>query len=162
MTSIVTSFCVAAQIDVGFNKIDQAASLELVAAIQGKSMMSIGMANCKLGVEGAKAVAGLASVTPSLTKIMVSGNGLGDEGATALCNALRESKVTKVQELSLCWNDIGPDGAKAVAAMASSVASLSQLDASCNNLDRGGYGVQLLRNAVREREGFVLIDDGNG
>ena len=40
--------------------------------------------------------------------------------------------------------------------------SLTQLDVSYNFLDSlGGNGVQLLRDAVREREGFVLIDDDN-
>jgi hypothetical protein len=39
--------------------------------------------------------------------------------------------------------------------------SLTRLDVSYNKLDRGGNGVQLLRDAVRQREGFVLIDDGN-
>ena len=57
-----------AQIDVGYNNIDQAASLELIAAMKGKSMVSIGMGRCKLGVEGAKAMAELISVTASLTE----------------------------------------------------------------------------------------------
>ena len=52
---------------------------------------------------------------------MVGANNLGDEGATILCDALRESKVAKVQELNLYRNGIGPDGAKAVAAMAADV-----------------------------------------
>ena len=41
------------------------------------------------------------------------------------------------------------------------ISSLMRLDVSQNYLDRGGNGVQLLRDAVREREGFVLIDDDN-
>ena len=90
--------------------------------MKGKSMVSICMASCKLGVEGAQAMAQLILVTPSLTKILVGRNGLGDEGATILCYALRESKVTKVQELDLRWNNIGPVGGKAVAAMAAVVA----------------------------------------
>ena len=61
----MTSFLVAAQIDVSGTGINQAASLELIAAMKGKSMVSIGMKSCKLGVEGAKAMAELASVTPS-------------------------------------------------------------------------------------------------
>ena len=47
------------QIDVGYNSFNQAASLELIAAMKGKNMKSIGMADCKLGVVGAKAVAEL-------------------------------------------------------------------------------------------------------
>ena len=95
--------------------------------MKGKSMVSIGMGRCELGVEGAKAMAELISVTTSLTKILVSSNRLGDEGTTVLCDALRESKVTKVQELDLHFNRIGPDGAKAVAAMAAVVGSLTKI-----------------------------------
>jgi hypothetical protein len=40
-------------------------------------------------------------------------------------------------------------------------ASLTRLDVSHNLLDRGGNGVQLLRDAVRQRELFVLIDADN-
>ena len=57
------------QIDVSYNDINQAASLELIAAMKGKSMESIGMAHCKLGVEGAKAMAELVSVMASLTEV---------------------------------------------------------------------------------------------
>ena len=57
------------QIDVGYNSINQAASLELIAAMKGKSMVSIGMAGCKLGVEGGKAMAELVSVTASVTSV---------------------------------------------------------------------------------------------
>ena len=181
----------------GYNNINQAASLELIAAMKGKSMVSIGMVRCELGVEGAQAMAELVSVTtssvtvtdmryneldtesatmlanvakekgislcgitpeqteadftpsknsynrigpadailltadlvvrPSVTKILVSRNELGDEGATILCNALRESTVTKVEELDLSYNDIGPDGAKAIAALCAVCASLTSV-----------------------------------
>ena len=56
----------------GYNDINQAASLELIAAMKGKSMVSIGMASCELGVEGAKAMAELVSVTPSVTEVRSS------------------------------------------------------------------------------------------
>ena len=67
------------------------------------------------------------AVSGSLTKILVRWNQLGDKGTTILCDALRESKVTNVQELDLANNGIGPDGAKAVAAMAAVVASLTSV-----------------------------------
>ena len=57
------------QVDVGYNSINQAASLDLIAAMKGKPMVSIGMADCNLGVDGAKAVAELVSVTTSLTLV---------------------------------------------------------------------------------------------
>ena len=101
------------------------------------------------------AIAYALKVTPSVTKILVSRNSLGDKGATILCEALRESKVTKVQELDLSGNRIGPDGAKAEAAMAAVVASLTWLDVSLNSLGQEGEAV--LRNAVEGRSGFELL-----
>ena len=80
----------------------------------------------KLGPEIAKPLAEYISVTTwCVTKISVNYNLLGDAGATILCDALRESKVTKVQELDLSKNNINLDGVKAVVAMAAVVASLT-------------------------------------
>ena len=56
-------------IDVGYNDIDQAAALELLAAMKEKAMVSIGMARCNLGVKGAKRVAEMAVVSQSLTQV---------------------------------------------------------------------------------------------
>ena len=70
------------------------------------------------------------------------------------CDALRESKVTNVQELDLSYNEIGPEGAKAVAAMAAVVASLTRLDVWYNSL--GEEGEAVLRKAVEGHSGFEL------
>jgi len=143
-------------IDVSHNSFDQAASLELIAAMKGKSMVSIGMVKCNLRVEGAKSLADLVMVTPSLTNILVGENNWGDECTTILCDALRESKVTNVQELDLSFNRIGPEGAKAVAAMAAVVgSSLTALDVQYNRMGSKGFKA-LLQNAVSERAGFDL------
>ena len=56
--------------------------------MKGKSMESIGMAGCELGVEGAKATAELVSVMPSLTQLDVKYNALGTEGETVLRTAV--------------------------------------------------------------------------
>ena len=85
----------------------------------------------------------------SLTKISVNDNRLGDEAATVLCDALRESTVTKVQELDLSNNNIGPEGAKAVAAMAAVVASMTRLDVRWDSL--GEEGEAALREAIEGR-----------
>ena len=77
--------------------------------------------------EGITAIADALKVTASVTKILVSRNRLGDEGATILCNALRESKVTNVQELDLSFNGIHTEGAKALAAMAGAIASVTSV-----------------------------------
>ena len=75
------------------------------------------------------------AVCASMTKILVGDNYLRDEGTKVLCDALRESKVTKVQQLDLSENLIGPEGAKAVAAMAAVVASVTVTDMRFNKLD---------------------------
>jgi Ran GTPase-activating protein (RanGAP) involved in mRNA processing and transport len=94
------------------------------------------------------------AVCASVTKILVRGNSLGDEGTTILCDALRESKVTNVQELDLHYNGIGPEGAKAVAAMAAVVASITSLSLGDNDLCAEGEAV--VRKAVEGRSGFEL------
>ena len=93
------------QIDVGYNNIDQAASLQLIAAMKGKSMVSIGMARCGLGVEGAKAMAELVLVMPSLTVTDMRYNNLDTESATMLATVAREKGI------SLCG--IKPDQTEA-------------------------------------------------
>ena len=67
------------------------------------------------------------AVSSSVTKILVGGNNLRDEGTIILCDALRESTVSKVQELGLSSNMIGPDGAKAIAALCTVCASVTKV-----------------------------------
>ena len=90
-----------------------------------------------------------------MTKVLVSFNKLGDGGATILCDALRDSTVTKVQQLDLDHNNIGPDGAKAVAAMAAVLGSLTRLHVMLNAL--GEEGKAVLRKAIEGRTGFELV-----
>ena len=108
----------------------------------------------RLGPEGAAVLAPAIAVCASLTKMLVGGNQLGDEGTTILCDALRESKVTKVQVLDLYGNDIGPDGAKAIAALCTVCASMTQADLEYNKL--GDEAKAALRKAVEGRLGFEL------
>ena len=89
--------------------------------------MQIDLSWNQIGSEGAKPLADALRFNGSVTKILVGGNSLRDEGTTILCDALRESTVSKVQELSLYNNGIGPDGAKAVAAMAAVVPSVTSV-----------------------------------
>ena len=105
------------------------ASAILIGALidANASITSLDLCFNMLGSEGAKALASGISANASVTRILVSGNCLGDAGATILCEALRESKMTNVQELELSYNRIGPEGAKAVAAMAAVVASLTSV-----------------------------------
>lgn len=78
-----------------------------------------------LGAEGSKPLAEALRVNASVTKLLVANNKLGNEGAITLCRALRESTLSKVQELDFSFNSIGPDGAKAIAALCAAMGSLT-------------------------------------
>ena len=57
----------------------------------------------------------------------LGGNNLKDEGVTIVCDALRNSKVSKLNELELWGNNITITGAKSVAAYLAVTASLTNL-----------------------------------
>ena len=114
-------------IDVGYNGIDQAAALELLAVMKEKAMVSIGMAGCKLGVEGAKVVAEMAAVSRSLSRLLIGSNAIGDTGCIALAEAMQQNDNCKIEELNLHCNVIGAPGAKSLAAMMAVSRSLSKV-----------------------------------
>ena len=136
-----------------------------IKEMRADSFTELDLSQKYIGVEGAMVVAGLLPAMPSVTSLSLACNKLGDGGAEALSTGLKENKSLKTLDLSGDPFDsagrIGPRGATALASAIAGIASLTRLDVSRNYLDRRGNGVQLLRDAVREREGFVLIDDDN-
>ena len=74
---------------------------------------------------------------------------------------MRPSDLPCLPTCRLYGNEIGPEGAKALAPALAASGSLTRLDVSYNYLDRGGQGVKILRDAVSGRKGFVLIDNDN-
>ena len=114
------------------------------------------------GTFTAKGIAALAEAlrfTASVTKILVGGNRLRDEGTIILCDALRESTVSKVEELSLYMNSIGPDSAKAIAALCTVCASLTSLSLADSNL--GDDGVEALSVGLKESKSLAMLDLSN-
>jgi len=103
---------------------------------------------------GARAVGQMAAVVASLTKINLSANFLGDRGVIALCDALKNSKVTKLQQLEVADNGIGDIGAEALVQMVANVTSLNFLDVDAQTNEDGGHplsdaGTLLLQQARR-------------
>jgi len=98
-----------------------------VKEMRADSFTELDLSKKNIGVAGGMVVAGLIPVMASVTKILVGGNRLRDEGTIILCDALRESTVSKVEELSLYTNGIGPDGAKAIAALCIVCASVTSV-----------------------------------
>ena len=62
-----------------------------------------------------------------------------------------------MQKLALWGNDIGPDGAKAVAAMAAVTGSLTQLVHNC----LGPQGAQHLSEALKMNKSITELDISN-
>ena len=115
---------------VSFNQLGDGGATILCDALRESTVTKVQELDLRgndIGPDGAKAVAAMAAVVASVTNVLVSRNELGDEGSTILCNALRESTVTKVEELDLSYNDIGPDGAKAIADLCAVCASVTSV-----------------------------------
>ena len=83
---------------------------------------------------------------------------MGDAGTIAVSNALSECKVSKLQELDLSGNGIGPPGGEALGNMLLVHASLTKLDARFNS-SMGEEGKAVLRKAV---EGESKIGSEHG
>jgi hypothetical protein len=125
------------------------------------SVATLDLSSNEIGPRGAEALAAGVAVSGSLTSLNLWSNSIGDDGASAIGSALKESKVSQLKELSIGCNGIGPNGAKAIAAFCAVTTSATRLDVSWNNLDRGGNGVRLIREAVGGRSGFELVDGHN-
>ena len=139
------------QLDLHDNKLGPEGAVALAPAIAGSSSItSLDLSYNELGAKGANVLASGISANGSLAKLLIGDNMLGDEGVTMLCDAIRESKVSKVQELDLNYNRIGYDGVKAIAALCGArKGSMTRADISGNDLNAEAKAV--LRGAVDER-----------
>lgn len=69
-----------------------------------------------LGDEGAVAFAGMFRHNRKLFRVDLGSNGIGDQGAVALARALERNPESALLLLGLSWNEIGDEGAAAFAA----------------------------------------------
>jgi hypothetical protein len=69
---------------------------------------------------------------PTLTKLILDGNSIGDEGAKAIARALETNTV--LTELFLSYNSIGDEGAKAIAQALETNTTLTTLWLSNNSI----------------------------
>jgi len=100
-------------VDVGNNSSDQATALVLLAAMKGTDMVSIGMAACKLGVEGTNIIAGMVATSTSLRSVDLRQNSIGTEGCKVLGEALRISVSLTVADLR--YNNLDNESATMLA-----------------------------------------------
>jgi hypothetical protein len=89
----------------------------------------------------------------ALRTLDLTGNKIGPEGASALGEALKVNTVLTF--LGLWLNNIGDEGAEAIAEALKVNATLTKLNLECN-YNMGDAGKQAVRNAVKDRSGFVL------
>jgi hypothetical protein len=107
-----------------------------------------------------------AVVTGELTALDLSYNDLKDEDVSAICEAIRSNKETKLASLNFKCNGIGPVGAIAVAAMVAVTSSLTSLNLSENALCGRTYvggtytaeGITAIADALRGNGGLTSID----
>ena len=78
----------------------------------------------------------------------LGGNQLKDEGVTMVCDALRDSKVSKLNDLELWSNGITVTGAKSVAAYLAVTGHLTKCKLRKNKL--GVEGWTSIFNALRD------------
>jgi len=145
----------------GFKKLNATVTkaIKEAAAVIAKqfSASEIHLQKKGLTAYDATVVAEILKSNTSVTIIHLYGNKeIGDEGAKALAAALKVNKTVKELYLEQCG--IGDDGAAALAEALRPNTSLTKLYLYGNN-GIGVQGKQLLRDAVKGRQGFELRVD---
>eukprot|EP00966_Prymnesium_polylepis_P101749 2355843-Prymnesium_polylepis.2 len=65
-------------------------------------------------------------VSSSLMRLLIGDSAIGDEGCTAVAEAMQQNESCKIEELNLDKNGIGVAGAKSLAAMMAARGSLTE------------------------------------
>ena len=111
-----------------------------------------------MGHEDAQVLAPAIAANGGLTKISLAANKLEEEGAKAICEALKVNKTLKELDMSgdrVEGSNIGKAaGAKNLADMLTVNGGLTSLNVDINGL--GDEGKSAIRKAVEGREGFDL------
>jgi len=161
-------------VDVGWNNIGKENALELITIFKQKEMVSVGLASCELGLEGAADVADYVRGSVSLTSCDVrdsdiSGNAASQLSAPVLGNTniekfneipIKEMRADSLSTLNLhlpCKN-IGVPGGLVVAGLMPLMGSLTSLNVMFNSL--GPEGKAAIKEAVQGKEGFKLFVAG--
>ena len=113
------------------NRLGPEGAKALAPALAANASLTSADFSCnRLGPEGAKALAPALAANASLTSADFSCNRLGDEGTEYIATALKESSTSKLQNLKMSRNNIGPKGAAALAGYIAISASLTKVSAA--------------------------------
>ena len=166
-------------------RVDAKGAIEIAKALRSgtTALSTLELRLNKIGPEGAKAIAKALPFTTALKKIVLSDNFIKDEGAIAIGESLKtnntlkelvlincsigpeggkaigvglQAGITALRSLNLSFNQLGAEGAKAIAgAIASGTsAALKKIDLQFNALRNEDK--QLVRDTVAGKEGFEL------
>jgi Ran GTPase-activating protein (RanGAP) involved in mRNA processing and transport len=145
---------VVSELELGGNKIGDEGAKAIAEALKVNAVLTtLFLVSNSIGDEGAKAIAEALKVNAVLTSLNLFDNTIGDEGAKAIAEALKVNAV--LTELNLELNRIGLEGAKAIAEALKINAVLTELWLLGSN-DIGDAGEKAVRDAVKDRSGFVL------
>jgi Ran GTPase-activating protein (RanGAP) involved in mRNA processing and transport len=130
------------EVDVGGNSLKDAGIEVLTTALTMSAtckLQSLKIDENQITSTGAKAVAAYVAISASLTKLSLASNKLGEEGAKAICEALKGHKTLRELDVSghaeLGSNIGGPAGVKHVADMLVADGSLRFVNVLSNQLD---------------------------
>jgi GTPase SAR1 family protein len=106
-------------------------ALDITAiALRHNALSSLCLWDNAIGARGAGVIAETFSALPALSSLDLRGNNIGDDGARAIAD-----KLSALSSLDLSFNNIGDDGVRAIADRFS---ALSSLNLSSNNIGDDG------------------------
>ena len=121
------------------------------------SVSELQLIRCKLGYDGARAIAEALHINTTLKTIDLSWNGIGDDGARTIAEAL--GKNSTLQMLLLWNNNVGADGARAIADALRVNSTLQKLDLWYNNV--GDDGAMAVAEALRVNSTLHVLSLGD-
>ena len=116
---------------------------EIISKSRANGSRGLNLVSNQIGDEGAKALADALKQMPSLTSLDLAGNDIEKEGAEALAGCLSGTKIT---HLDLLKNNIGNEGATALAECLKNT-NITHLYLGGNNI--GYEGERALKEAVK-------------
>jgi len=124
-------------LDLSDNKLGDTGTSKLVEGLQGATLglMALQLSGNGIGDAGATAIANFISKNKTVSKIVLKDNKISDEGAIALAGALKENDL--IDEIDLSNNRIGNKGAMALKKSLKSHKSMLAVNFSGNKLAGG-------------------------
>ena len=115
---------------------------------------SLYLAYCRIGDNGAKALAEGLKHCMNLQTLNLNNNSIGADGAKALAEGLKH--CTNLHKLNLHWNKIGDDGVKVLAEGLKHCTNLHTLDLHWNEI--GDDGVKVLAEGLKHCTNLHTLD----